>query len=934
MAENTLFKRLEKIFSTDVVIRNKGGDQLKVIDVNTIQRVGKTTNQYIDRYNRIYSRNTTSLYGQQLNLNYKYIRPRLYSEYDLMDGDAIIASALDIIAEECTLKNETGDVLRINTSNDDIKKVLYNLHYDILNIEFNLWSWIRQMCKFGDFFLKLHISDQYGVYNVTPYSAYYIERVETDLDKDGNPHLEVKFVYHPEGVLAPQDTMYYNVESTETRPTWENFEVAHFRLTTDINYAPYGRCLVPNTRIYTENGIEEIKNIKKDDKVWTYNIEKNQYELATVLNTINSGIKNIYNVKTKHNEIKGSDNHPILVWDFDENKPNYKQIKELTTNDLVCVNKEIDIKYQNLKLNNSLPEYVTSEFKINNEYNVDLYKILSITEELPEETYDIQVDKNSNFIANGIIVHNSFIEPARKLYKQYTMMEEAMLIHRIVRSADKRIFYINVGSIPPNEVETFMQKIVNNMKRSPHIDPQTGEYNLRYNLQNLMEDYYIPVRGGDSTTKVDNIPGLNYTGIEDVEYLREKLFAALKIPKAFLGYEKDLEGKCIDPLTKIPLLDGRTLTAKEIISEFEQGIKNYTYSINEETQEIIPGEIEWAGYTRLNTETVKVWLDNNEYIRTTPDHRFMLRDGSWVEAQYLNEGDSLMPLSPTNPEIILLSKIEWCDELIDTCDISIKEHHNFGTDAGIIIHNSTLAAQDIRFARTIDRIQRIVLSELYKISLIHLYAQGFRDEDLTNFELNLTSPSIIFEQEKIALLKDKADLATSILNNKLLPSEYVYANIFNLSEKEYEEYRDLTLEDAKHKFRINQIENEGNDPYITGKSYGTPHDLATSYGKGRMDSNPSNIPDGYNGDIKLGRPQEKVTRRNTQQDPLGKDRLGVDGMKYDDNESDSIRPQYKGGSPLALENYIRSKENSLKKTLLTENKEDISFLDEKNLSND
>ena len=95
-----------------------------------------------------------------------------------MDQDAIIASALDIIADECTLKNDMGEVLQIRSSNEDIQKILYNLFYDVLNIEFNLWMWVRQMCKYGDFFLKLEIAEKFGVYNVIPYTAYHIERIE------------------------------------------------------------------------------------------------------------------------------------------------------------------------------------------------------------------------------------------------------------------------------------------------------------------------------------------------------------------------------------------------------------------------------------------------------------------------------------------------------------------------------------------------------------------------------------------------------------------------------------------------------------------------------------------------------------------------------------------------------------------------------------
>ena len=344
------------------------------------------------------------------------------------------------------------------------------------------------------------------------------------------------------------------------------------------------------------------------------------------------------------------------------------------------------------------------------------------------------------------------------------MMEDAMLIHRIVRAPEKRIFYINVGNIAPAEVENFMQKTISKMKRTPYIDQQTGDYNLKYNMQNLLEDFYIPIRGNDQSTKIDNLAGLQWQGIEDVTYLRDKLFAALKVPKAFMGYEKDLTGK------------------------------------------------------------------------------------------------------------------------------------------------ATLAAEDIRFARTIERIQRIVVSELTKIALVHLYAQGYRDESMTNFELSLTTPSIIYDQERIALMKEKVELANQMMENKLMPSDWIYENVFHLSEDQYDEYRDLIIQDAKRKFRLAQIENEGNDPLETGKSYGTPHDLAALYGRGRYEA--TNVPLGYDEDVDLGRPSEKVTNRNTQDNALGKDRIGSDGIKKDGDESDSIRPQYKGGSPLALETKNKRNRNA------------------------
>ena len=629
MADTSIFRRLQRLFSTDVIIRNDGGDQLKVMDTNTIQQSGEfATNALVDRFNRIYSINSTSLYGAQFNLNYRYLRTQIYSDYDIMDTDAIIASALDIVAEECTLKNDLGEVLQIRSSNEDIQKSLYNLFYDVLNIEFNLWAWIRQMCKYGDFFLKLEISEKFGVYNVLPIAAYHMER-EEGYDKE-NP-FAIQFKYSPDGFYTG-GSGYYNTAGADRKTNpgiyFDNYEVAHFRLLTDNNYLPYGR---------------------------------------------------------------------------------------------------------------------------------------------------------------------AYIEPARRLFKQYTLMEDAMLIHRIVRSPDKRVYYLNVGSIPPNEVENFMQKTISTMKRTPFIDQETGQYNLKYNQQNLLEDYFIPVRNGDQVTKIDTLPGLQYAGIEDVTYLRDKLFAALRVPKAFMGYEKDLTGK------------------------------------------------------------------------------------------------------------------------------------------------ATLAAEDIRFARTIDRIQRITLSELYKIALVHLYTQGYTAEELTNFELHLTTPSIIYDQEKIALLTQKVELAQKIMESKLLPTDWIYDNIFHLSQDQYDEYRDLTVEDAKREFRMKQIVDEGNDPKTTGRSYGTPHDLALAYGKGRMGSNPENVPNGYDDDLKLGRPEETGTDRNHQDNAFGKDRLGTAAMKKDDQEGYGT-PNYKGGSPLALENaksvYAKNKtliETLGKASLFTKEVDNTTLLNEDQL---
>jgi hypothetical protein len=543
-----------------------------------------------------------------------------------MDTDAIIASALDILSEESTLKNDMGEVLHIRSNDENIQKILYNLFYDVLNVEFNLSWWIRNMCKYGDFFLKLEASEKYGVYNVIPFAAFNIERQE---HYDPENPTAVRFRYDPDGLAADTYGYFKTPNQHDAKSVYfDNYEVAHFRLLTDVNFLPYGR---------------------------------------------------------------------------------------------------------------------------------------------------------------------SYIEPARKLFKQYTLMEDAMLVHRIVRAPEKRIFYMNVGGIPPNEVEGFMQKAITKMKRTPYIDQQTGEYNLKYNMQNLMEDFYIPMRGNDTSTKIETLGGLQYDGITDVNYLRDKLFAALRIPKAFLGYDEKLQGK------------------------------------------------------------------------------------------------------------------------------------------------ATLAAEDIRFGRTVEKIQRIMVSELYKIAFVHLYIQGYRDEALTNFELSLTTPSIIYDQERVALLKEKMDLAAQMMDSQLISSDWIYDNIFHLSQDEYEEMRDLVREDAKRKFRLSQIENEGNDPLESGETYGTPHDIATAYGKGRVYTRPGNVPDGYNEDEpEMGRPQEKASFINGTDDPLGQDRLGRKANKVDDQEGygrDKTSPSAMETTKRQLSKYTRVLQEipSRKKMIFEADKKAGGLLDESQL---
>ena len=147
MADKTFFGRLRKAFSTSTIVRKIGDNQLKVVDPSRLQSKGNlASNSLVDRFNRIHmSRGRDSVYNP--SNAFAQLRLELFSEYESMDTDSIISSALDIYSDESTIKNEFGDVLKINSEKEEIKKILDNLFYDVLNIEFNLWPWIRNILK-------------------------------------------------------------------------------------------------------------------------------------------------------------------------------------------------------------------------------------------------------------------------------------------------------------------------------------------------------------------------------------------------------------------------------------------------------------------------------------------------------------------------------------------------------------------------------------------------------------------------------------------------------------------------------------------------------------------------------------------------------------------------------------------------------------------
>lgn len=450
--EENLFSRLTRLFRSGPVIRRK----IKGPDP------GPTASSAYS----LFRRNVSDVYSSTVSAYGQFDRMSRYSDFSEMEATPEIASALDIYAEETASQDEIGKVLHIYSENKVIKDLLDNLFYDVINVDFNLPMWIRNLCKYGDFFTFNDISPNYGIVNVLPIPIAEMER-EEGFDPD-NP-MSVRFRWITKG-----------------NKVLENWQVTHFRLLGNDAFLPYGA---------------------------------------------------------------------------------------------------------------------------------------------------------------------SVIESARRIWRQLILIEDAMLVYRIVRAPERRIFYIDVGNIPPEDIENYMQQAQTSLKRNRVTDKSNGKTDLRYNPLSVDDDYYIPVRGSETGTKIDTLAGgQNTAAVEDVQYIQKKLFAALKIPKAYLGYDEAIGSK------------------------------------------------------------------------------------------------------------------------------------------------ATLSQEDVRFSRTITRIQKVVLSELNKLAMIHLYSHGISDDEIMNFRLSLNNPSSVAQLQKLELIKTKFDIAGAAPEGAV-DRAWIRKNILGLTNEEIERVKEGRKQD-------------------------------------------------------------------------------------------------------------------------------------------
>ena len=420
-----------------------------------------------------FQRASSALYQQSLVGGVE--RMERVKDYEEMDHYPEITRALDIYADDSMTYAEDGKILQIVSDDDKIIHELEELLYQRLDLDFHLWTWIRNMCKYGDMFNLLDIVDKEGVLGAIAMPVGEIER-EEGYNNDPN---SLRFKWTVQG-----------------NTVFENYQVSHLRILGDDRFLPYGR---------------------------------------------------------------------------------------------------------------------------------------------------------------------SILDSARKVWKQLLMAEDAMLIYRISRAPERRVFYVDVGNIPPRDVDSYMQSARDKLKRIAVTSEATGNVDYRYNPESILEDFFIPVRG-DRGSRIETLPGgENAAAIEDIEYLQNKLFISLGVPKSYLTAEEDLSGK------------------------------------------------------------------------------------------------------------------------------------------------STLAQEDIKFARTIQRIQKIVISELAKISLVHLYLRGYDESSIYNFDLRLTNPSTVTEMMHLELMGSRFSTANDMADSALLSKYYIQKEVLKLSDSEIVTIKLENEQEAQQEHFIEQL---------------------------------------------------------------------------------------------------------------------------------
>lgn len=613
-------------------------------------------------------------YNTSTYFNQGYDRISRYSDYSEMETFPELNAALNLYADEVVTYDERGRVLQIKTNNDKIRELLETLFFDTLNIEFNAWTWIRGLCKWGDYFLLNNIDPKEGVIGVLPMPAHEVDREEG---------------FDPTNVMASR----YSWASQGKK--LQNWQVTHFRLAGNEQFSPYG---------------------------------------------------------------------------------------------------------------------------------------------------------------------TSVVEGARRIWRQLILLEDAVMVYRIVRSPERRMFKIDVGNIEPSEVPAYIEKMKTSLKRDQVVDQTTGRVDLRYKALPLWKGTPVPLIDGSIKTLEELAYDFN-DGKENWVYSIDDNTAELKHGKVVWAGKNYSDYKLLKitlsddteilsaPEHPFILRDGTVKSADALQKnddlksigivrdenstyiEYDKAISVKNVEVAMFTDDVYCMTIEGPNGEQDRHNFAVFGLDNEEYLQRSKINCVFVKNS--VEDDYYIpvRGDSSSTIE-TLAGGVYAGAIEDLEYFQKKMFAALQIPRAYLGYEEALSSKSTLAAEDVRWARTIQRIQRVVVSELTKLAVIHLYIHGFTGEDLVDFELRLSNPSNIAEQQKLELWRTRLEIAGTVPDNHF-SREWMIKQLFQLTDKEYK----LILQQKKED-KIEDLELEAmtlpdsDDKNSEGDSGNEDEDFGGSIGGG------------------------------------------------------------------------------------------------------
>lgn len=520
-----------------------------------------------------------------------------------------IAAAMDIYADETCAQDEKGRILHVYSDNERVRELLEDLFYNVLNVEFNLRSWARNLCKYGDFFLYNDVSPEYGVINAFPIPVNEIER-EENYDRDDPFAVRYRWV-------------------TLGNRTLENWEVTHFRLLGNDMFLPYGSSIIePARRIWRQL-------ILIEDAMLVYRVVRAPERRVFYIDVANlpPGEVNTY-IEQQRQQMRTT---PVVDRTTGRVDLRYNPM---------CLSLDTGIKIRDagtLRLGDLISEWnagkrnqwvysFDAETKKYVPGKVTWAGITRRNAELVRVTLDdgssLDVTPDHRFM-----LLDGMYQRADELQHDQPLMPSCAKKSSKVDGVERLRVREDTGCINVERWHNFA---------AGSFDESNNEslgYVMLHN--SVEEDFFIPIRGGETGTKIDTLAGgQNTAAVEDVAYIQKKLFAALKIPRAYLGYDEMLS--CLRGNTNVALLDGSTQTIETLAKSDCKDV--WVYSIDNETGNVVPGKVNRVWKTKDVTQFHRIMLDDGTTFDVTENHPFMMRDGSYKRADELKICDSLMPL--------------------------------------------------------------------------------------------------------------------------------------------------------------------------------------------------------------------------------------------------------------------------------------------------